>query len=159
DRAAQPGSIWRSMVMAWAFAIAAAAWAIYWSLRPDHRAVLGGVRLAFAIGSAALSWVVSTLLVVAWRGGRAPARLLLLATAAELGWLYHTSTTVWGWGVELPSQSSVLSRLAAEPGPGLVAGLVHNLPVRAGAVPIFPYTGLAAPPPHRELEVATRRDE
>jgi hypothetical protein len=159
DQAAQPGSIRRGMVIAWAFAIAATAWAIYWSLRPDHRTVLGGVRFAFGIGSAALSWVVSTMLLVAWRRGRVPARLLLLATTAELGWLYYTSTTVWGWGVDLPSQSAVLRSLAAEPVPGLVAGLVHNLPVRAGAAPIFPYTGLAAPPPHRELEVATRRDE
>jgi hypothetical protein len=159
DQASQPASIRRGMLMAWAFAIAAAAWAIYWSLRQDHRNVLGGVRLAFAIGSAAISWLVSTMLLVAWRGGRVPARLLLLATTTELGLLYYTSSTVWGWSIDLPSRSPVLRRLAAEPVPGLVAGLVHDLPVRAGAAPIFPYTGLAAPPPHAELEIATRRDE
>ena len=42
---------------------------------------------------------------------------------------------------------------------GKVAGLVHDLPIRAGAAPIFPYTGLAAPPPQPDLELATRREE
>jgi hypothetical protein len=159
DRAAGPASIRRAMAMAWAFALAAAGWAVYWALRPEHRVVLGGWRLALAVGSAALSWVVATALLLAWRRRRALAWVLVLATAAELGWLYYTSTTVWGWAVDLPSQSPVLARLAAEPAVGRVAGLVHDLPIRAGAAPIFPYTGLAAPPPHPDLELATRREE
>ena len=67
DRAAGPASIRRGMAMAWAFAMAAAGWAVSWSLRHDHRAVLGGSRLALVIGSAALSWVVATALLLAWR--------------------------------------------------------------------------------------------
>ncbi|MGA2703172.1 MAG: hypothetical protein ABSH35_19005 [Isosphaeraceae bacterium] len=159
DRAAGPASIRRGVATAWAFAIAAAGWAIYWALRPDHRAVLGGSRFALVMGSAALSWVVATALLLAWCRRRALAWVLVLATAAELGWLYYTSTTVWGWAVDLPSQSPVLARLAAEPDMGRVAGLVHDLPIRAGAAPIFPYTGLASPPPHPDLELATRREE
>src|SRR5208282_4261282 len=95
DRAAGPASIRRGVVTAWAFAIAAAGWAVYWALRPDHRAVLGGSRFALVMGSAALSWVVATALLLAWRRRRALAWVLVLATAAELGWLYYTSTTVW----------------------------------------------------------------
>ncbi len=159
DRAAGPASIRRGMAMAWAFAIAAAGWAVSWSLRHDHRAVLGGSRFALVMGSAALSWVVATALLLAWRRRRALAWVLVLATAAELGWLYYTSTTVWGWAVDLPSQSPVLTGLSAEPEMARVAGLVHDLPIRAGAAPIFPYTGLAAPPPHPDLELATRRGE
>src|SRR5271157_5191458 len=105
DRAAGPASIRRGVATAWAFAIAAAGWAVYWALRPDHRAVLGGSRFALVMDSAALSWVVATALLLAWRRRRALAWVLVLATAAELGWLYYTSTTVWGWAVDLPSQS------------------------------------------------------
>ncbi len=159
DRAAQPGSIGRALALAWVFAIAAAGWAIYWSLRQDHLAVLGGFRLAVVVGSAALSWTAATLLLLAWRRRPALAWTLVLATTVELGWLYYTSTTVWGWAVDLPSQSRVLSKLAAQPDLGKIAGLVHDLPIRAGAAPMFPYTGLAAPPPHPDLELATRRDE
>ena len=67
DRAAGPASIRRGMAMAWAFAMAAAGWAVSWSLRHDHRAVLGGSRFALVMGSAALSWVVATALLLAWR--------------------------------------------------------------------------------------------
>src|SRR5271166_6039282 len=160
-RGAGPASIRRGIAMAWAFAIAAAGWAVSWSLRHDHRAVLGGLRLALVMGSAAVSWVVATALLLAWRRRRrhALAWVLVLATAAELGWLYYTSTTVWGWAVDLPSQSPVLAGLSAEPEMARVAGLVHDLPIRAGAAPIFPYTGLTAPPPHPDLELATRRGE
>ncbi len=152
-------SIGRGLSLAWAFAIAAASWVVYWSLRADHQSVLGGPRLAFVIGSAALCWTVATALLLAWRRRPSLAWILILATAAELGYLYYTSTTVWGWAIDLPSQSRILSRLAAEPEPRRVAGLVHDLPIRAGAGPMFPYTGLAAPPPHPALELATRRDE
>ena len=145
--------------MAWAFMLAATAWVLYWSLRHDHRSVLGGSRLLFVIGSAALSWTVSTVLLLAWRRRQPLTWVLLLVTATELGWLYYTSTTVWGWSVQLPSQSPVLGRLAAEAEMGRIAGLVHDLPIRAGGTPMFPYTGLAAPPPHPDLELATRFDE
>jgi hypothetical protein len=111
--------------------------------------------LVHCLITAAICWAAAILLVVAWRQHRIGAWALLLATAAELGWLYYTSTTVWGWAIELPEQSTVLARLAAETEVRHVAGLVHDLPVRAGAAPIFPYTGFAPPPPHRALELAT----
>ena len=159
DRATRGEPIRRGLALAWAFAVAAGGWVVYWSVRPDHRAVLGGSRLVPVLGSALLSWIMATVLLLACRRRPALVWTLVLATAAELGWLYYTSTTVWGWSVDLPSESRILSRLAKEPGVGKVAGLVHDLPIRAGAAPIFSYTGLAAPPPHQDLELATRREE
>ncbi len=159
DRAAEPVPIRRGMALAWTCALAAMAWTAYWSLRPEHQRILGGTRLLLVIAMAAFCWVGASVLLLAWRRGRIGFWLLLLATAAELGVLYYTSTTVWGWAVHLPEESAVLARLAAEPDGARVAGLVHNLPVFAGATPLFPYTGLAAPPPHPELELATRRSD
>jgi len=73
--------------------------------------------------------------------------------------LYYTSTTVWGWAIDLPRDSPVLASLAADPDVCRVAGLVHDLPIRAGKAPIFPYTGFAPPLPHPLLELATRFDD
>ena len=160
DRAGSAGSIRLGLVLAWAFGISAAAWVVYWSLRVDHRSVLGdSSRLAVCLMSAGVAWAVGTVLILGWRAKRLSAGVVLLATAGELGWLYYTSTTEWGWAIDLPGQSRVLSRLAAEPGVGRVAGLLHDLPIRAGLAPIFPYTGFAPPPPHPYLELATRHDE
>jgi hypothetical protein len=106
-----------------------------------------------------LSWFLGITLVLAWRRERVGAWVLVLATLGELGWLYYTSTTVWGWGVSLPEQSRVLARLAREPSVERVAGLVHNLPIRAGATPFFPYTGFAPPPPHPFLDRVSRYSE
>jgi hypothetical protein len=159
DRAAGAGRIRLGLGLAWTFAVAAAGWAAYWALRADHRSVLGGPRLAICLLTGVISWAVATGLLLAWRRGRIGVWALLLATASELGWLYYTSTTDWGWAVELPGQSRVLAGLAAEKGLQRVAGLLHDLPIRAGAAPIFPYTGFAPPPPHPYLEFTTRRAE
>lgn len=160
DRAREAHSIGRGFALAWVFAIAAAAWVLYWSLRTDHRQVLGDAsRLSRCLASAGLAWAVGSALILAWRCGRIGAWVLVLMTAGELGWLYYTSTTEWGWAIDLPSESRVLSRLAEEPAVGKVAGLVHDLPIRAGLAPVFPYTGFAPPPPHPYLELATRHDE
>jgi hypothetical protein len=160
DRAREAPSIRWGLALAWAFATAAATWVLYWCLRADHRSVLGeSSRLAACLVSAGLAWVVGSALVLAWHAGRIGAWSLVLMTAGELGLLYYTSTTEWGWAIDLPRQSPVLSRLAEEPAVGKVAGLVHDLPIRAGLAPIFPYTGFAPPPPHPYLELATRREE
>jgi hypothetical protein len=160
DRAGAERSVRLGLALAWTFALAAAAWVFYWTLRGDHRSVLGDdLRLATCLGSAGLAWGLGTTLILAWRAGRIGAWVVLLATAGELGCLYYTSTTEWGWAIELPGQSRILSRLAEEPGVGRVAGLVHDLPIRAGLAPAFPYTGFAPPPPHPFLEIATRREE
>jgi hypothetical protein len=159
DRSGPRGSesIRVGVTLAWAFAIAAAVWSFSWASGPGFRAVLGGPRLAVVVAAAALSWCVATALLWAWRRGHAGAWVLVVATAAELGALYYTSTTDWGLAVRLPGQSRILARLAQEPQVGRVAGLVDNLPIRAGAAPIFPYTGFAPLPPHPILELAKNR--
>ena len=143
------------LIRAWVFGVAAGGWVIYWAGRPEHRAVLGGTRLVLCIGLAALSWTVATGLIWAVRKGWINPWVLVIATTGELACLYYTSTTEWGWAVELPRASRMLSRLEKEPGVGRVAGLVHDLPVRAGAAPIFPFTGFAPPAPHPLFEGAT----
>jgi hypothetical protein len=158
DRALEERPIWWRLGLSLGFAAAAGAWLVYWASSGDRQPVLNGQRLVLCLIAAALCWAAALLLVVAWRQNRIGAWALLLATAAELGWLYYTSTTQWGWAIDLPEQSTVLARLAAEPGVRHVAGLVHDLPVRAGVAPIFPYTGFAPPPPHRALELATNHE-
>ncbi len=155
DRAHEEPPILWGLGLSLAFAAGAAVWLVYWASSGDRQPVLNGSRLVLCLVAAAICWAVAILLVVAWRQHRIGAWALLLATAAELGWLYYTLTTIWGWGIDLPEQSTVLATLAAERGVGHVAGLVHDLPVRAGVAPIFPYTGFAPPPPHRALELAT----
>jgi hypothetical protein len=159
DRSSPPRACRLGLVLAWVFALAAAGWGIFWSLRADHAPALGGSRLAICLAGSALTWVLATGLIIAWRCRRVGAWVLLVASTIELACLYYTSTTVWGWAVELPGDSRVLARLAAEPEVGRVAGLVHNLPVRSGAAPVYPFTGFAMPPPHPALEFATRRTE
>ena len=150
DRADSAGSIRLGLMLAWAFGISAAAWVVYWSLRVDHRSVLGdSSRLAYCLLSAAVAWAVGTVLILGRRAKRLPVGVVLLATAGELGWLYYTSTTQWGWAIDLPGQSRVLSRLAAEPGVGHVAGLVHDLPIRAGSRRSSPTPGSHHPLPTR----------
>ena len=139
--------------------LAAAAWVLYWSLRPDHAAVLGGRRLALVLGSACALLGHGHRVVA----GVAPARVSAWVARAGHGRgaglaLLHVDHGL-GMGRRPALAKPRAGRLAAEPDVGRVAGLVHDLPIRAGAAPIFPYTGLAAPPPHPELEMATRRQE
>jgi hypothetical protein len=151
---------WIGLLLAWLCAIAAALWGVYWATRADHRAFLAGGRLWAALGLAAFCWSLATVLLLKARSsGGFGAALLVLATAVELGGLYYTSTTVWGWAIRLPGESPVLARLAAEEDVTRVAGLVHDLPLRAGRAPLFPYTGFAPPPPHPSLEMTTHRLE
>ncbi|MFO0891243.1 MAG: hypothetical protein U0790_19130 [Isosphaeraceae bacterium] len=135
--------------------LAGVLWSVSWASRPGPAASLGGGRLWIALGTATVAWTVAAGLIDGWRRGRVPAWVLILATSAELGCLYYTSTTVWGWAIELPIGSPMLGRLAAEPSVGRVGGLVHDLPIRAGAAPIFPYTGFPPPPPHAALDLAS----
>jgi hypothetical protein len=156
---ASPGRLWRGWSMVAVLALVATGWGLFWVTRPANWPALGGSRLAVVFGTAALAWLTGVGLIVALRRGRAAWWVLLVVTQAELGALYYTATTVWGWAVNLPGDSPMLARLAAEPGVGRVSGLLHNLPVRAGKAPIYPYTGFAPPPPHPFLDLASRPAE
>jgi hypothetical protein len=84
--------------------------------------------------------------------------VLLVATACELGVLYYTSTTDWGWAVAVPDSSPIMSRLAAEPEVGKVAGMLSDIPLRFGAGVIYPYTGFPPLPPNARFEGFTNRE-
>jgi hypothetical protein len=159
DVTASPGRLRLGWAIVAALALAASGWSVFWVLRPQNWPVLGGSRLAVVFGTAALAWATGLGLVLAWRRGHVAWWVLLLSTLSELGALYYTSTTVWGWAVRLPAESKMLVRLSAEPGVGRVAGLLHDLPVRAGKAPIYPYTGFAAPAPHPFLDFTARPAE
>jgi len=153
------GTDWGRLLLALVLLIAAVAWGAVWAYLPQNRAVLAGPRLAWVLGGAVVVWILALGLVATCGRGRLPPLVLLVAMAGELATLYYTSTTVWGWAIRLPTASPILDRLAREPEVGRVAGLVHNLPLRAGTIPVYPYTGFALPPPHPLLELATRREE
>jgi len=95
--------------------------------------------------------------LAAWRAGKVRSAVPFLVVALELGILYYHSTTVWGWSVNLPERSAVLRRLAQDTIVGTVAGPLHDLPVRAGRSPAYPYLGMRPPPPNSLLEFASDR--
>ncbi|MDG3003051.1 hypothetical protein [Paludisphaera mucosa] len=158
DRGGSRVLAWTGLALALVFAATGAWWVVSWSWRPDHVRELGGDRLLIRLAMAGGAWLIAAILAAAWLRGRVPAQVLLVATAAELGGLYYTSTTDWGWAVPVPGSSPILKRLAAEKDVGKVAGLLSDIPLRFGMAPLFPYTGFAAPPPHRYFSAFTQRN-
>jgi hypothetical protein len=75
-------------------------------------------------------------------------------TAAELAILFYQGPTVWGWSIDVPVASPVLRRLAQEKDVGTVGGDLHDLTVRAGLAPTYPYLGMAMLPPSNALDAA-----
>jgi hypothetical protein len=157
DRIAGGGRAWPGLALGWLLAAAAGFWGVSWCLRPDHARFLGGDRLLLSLGLAGASWIVATVLVVALSRKKVGPVALLAATAVELGALYYTSTTEWGWSIAVPEQSPTLAALAREREVGRVAGLLHDLPLRFGASPLFPHIGFTPPPPHPFLEQLEQR--
>jgi hypothetical protein len=130
-----------------------------WSMRPD-------VHLAFPLVGwqsgrlsaglcwivvSGLSWLLALFAVLTWRAGRLGSWVPLVAATVELGILFYTGTTTWGWAVDLPGQSPVLTELARRAPSGLVGGELENLPVRAGLATAFPYLGYAHSYPNKIL--------
>lgn len=157
ERPERIGRAWLGVALSWLILAVAAWWAVSWALRVDHVAALGGARLWMSLGLAGLTWIAASILVAAWLKGRIGPGVLMVATAAELGALYYTSTTDWGWSIDVPGQSPILSRLADEADAGRVVGPLRNLPLRFGAAPLYPYTGFTPPPPHSLFEPLTQR--
>ena len=81
---------------------------------------------------AALAWSCALVALLAWRSRRVGPWALLVVAAVELGVLFYHGTTEWGWAVELPGQSRVLTELARRSPQGLIGGETGNLPVRLG---------------------------
>lgn len=124
-------------------AAAIAAWR--WSLRPD---VHLGATIAGAAGGVAwgaLAWLAALALVLAWRTKRVGSCMPLAAATIELGILFYLGTTQWGWSIQLPERSPVLSELGRERRLGLVGGEIGNLPLWIKAGTADPYLGFTHP--------------
>jgi hypothetical protein len=145
------------LVLALALAATALAWGLTWSRRPDFRTLDGFAGLPFGVSPALVAWVAGLGTIAAWRSRRVGGWVPCLVAAIELGVLFHLGTTRWGWSVALPSASPILTELANQPGVVRVAGVLDDLPVRAGLTTASPYLGFSLPPPHPLLLAAQQR--
>jgi hypothetical protein len=139
------------LISALAFAIVAVAAATFWTFRPDvHlRRSIGGLPGGFLW--CALAWSSALVALLAWRSGKIGPWALVVISAVELGALFYHGTTDWGWAIELPGSSRVLTELAAHSPRGLIGGETGNLPVRLGFSTGHPYLGFAHAPFNRLL--------
>ena len=124
---------WRlGLALALAFGLAAFGFGLYRTGRPDFHSLPGPGGLPYGMATAAATWAAALAAVAAWRSGKIGAWLPGLVAVVELGALYYLGPTQWGWAVDLPRASPVLSDLASEAGVGRVGGGIFNLPVRVG---------------------------
>ena len=143
---------WRvGLILAIIFAVSACGFGLWWSGRPDFRSASGPVGLPFGLATGVATWGLTIAVLVAWRSGKVGGWLPLLVALCELGVLYHMGPSEWGWAVELPARSPVLSAIVSDAGGGRVGGTVDNLPLRAGRATATPYLGVALTPINRRL--------
>ncbi len=154
DRSVSGRQFWYGFALAAAFAGAAVAWVVIWSSRPEVLVALNDNVRTTRIVAGVAAWLIALGVVATWRAGRASQWVPLLVTACELAWLFYGGYTRWDLSVRLPDDSPVLRRLVQEPGVGLVAGWVQDLPVRIGLTTGDPYLGITAPQPNNLLEAA-----
>jgi hypothetical protein len=157
DRAIPKMRFRAGLAAAVALAATATMAAILWTNRSDvHLApAWGGIAGGFFWG--ALTWLAAIAIVLAWRTRRLPSWAPVAATGVELGILFYLGTTHWGWAVDIPFQSPVLSDLIGRAPAGLVGGDIENLPVRVGLATGYPYLGFAHPYPNKILDVSHDR--
>ncbi len=141
------------------FGAAGVVWAFTWFSRFAAEFNLAEARWLAPLGWTVLAWSVGVGVVILWKARRVGPWLLVGATAVELGGLYYQGTTQWGWAIPLPESSPTLDQLADEDSPdsGLVAGVLDNLPIRAGWATGSPYVGFPMLPPNDLLELAQAR--
>jgi hypothetical protein len=159
DRAASESAFRLGVALACALAVVASAWSHHWvGESAALRSALGPFGLEWRLGEAALVWAFSLAVIWWWRRGRLASLVALLVAACELGVLYYNASTKWGWTVRLPEASPILSKLAAEGSRvGRVAGMLDNLPIRAGTTALYPYLGVRLPPLDRLIRPANSR--
>ncbi|MFO0950982.1 MAG: hypothetical protein U0835_07490 [Isosphaeraceae bacterium] len=161
ERALPAGRIRAGVGLAVVLAVLGFAWGYHWSSDPAVAAELGGNSgLDYLIGSA-VAWVASLAALAVWWRKKSPRWVWapFLVAAVELAVLYHLGTTPWGWEIDFPESSPVMQTLRKEHGVGLVAGELHNLPVRAGLTPAYPYLSIPAPRPNYLLESSKFADQ
>ena len=138
--------------LAGALLLAARGWGWHLTNEPAFRGWIGPGPLAWRFGSAMAVWGIGLVLVIAWRAGKIAAWPLVIASAVELAILYHLGPVRWNWAGSFPEKSPIVRRLSEEKGVGLVAGMLDDLPVRAGLTTAYPYLGITPPPPNYLLE-------
>jgi hypothetical protein len=130
------------------FGLAAFARSYMLAQRPDLRTAVGADELPFRFAIAAMVWVVSLAVIAAWRTGKVGPWAPFAVAALELAILYRQAPSTWEGPLPAPSNSPTLTRLAKEPGVGLVMGGFGGLPAQAGLISAYPYLGITPPPPN-----------
>jgi hypothetical protein len=141
------------LTLALAFGAAAALRSFAWAARSDVRLVdgyFGGGGIDGWIWSA-VAWGVAVIVILGWRYRKLSPMVVLAVVTIELALLYYHGTTEWGWSIELPRRSPILTRLASMPGTRLVGGELSNVPIRADLATATPYLGFAHPYPNKLL--------
>lgn len=75
----------------------------------------------------------------------------IFATFEIIG-LYYAGPTQWGWSLNLPQSSALLSNFDGSNKEVALAGPLDNLPVTAGIRTLSPYFGVNMPPPNSFLK-------
>ncbi len=152
DRSITRARFWTGLVVAIVIGAGSWAWSVAWVRGPLFQASLGSSTLSLRLGTAAMFWGLSLITVIAWYRGCIGSWAPLAVQTAELCALFYLGSASWGWSPCVPQASPVLQRLAREPGAGLVAGRLQNLPAQIELAPAFPALGITPPPPNYLLE-------
>jgi hypothetical protein len=155
DQAIVSRRFWAGFALAGVAGLGAWTWSIYWTSFETVQEGLVPDTVAVRFVCAGLVWTLGILAIVGWRRKWLGIWAPLLVTVVELGALFYAGTKRWHWTVDLPRQSPVLTRLAALPDAGLIAGRTFNLPIYAGRLIAYPNVGIVPPPPNYLLEAAT----
>jgi hypothetical protein len=154
DRSMPPAKFWVGLTAAIVIGAGSWIWSIALSRDPLFQGSLGPSTLSLRFGSAAVFLCLSLIIIITWRRGSVGSWAPLTILAGELCGLFYLGPVAWGWFVGLPQASPMLERLAREPGVGLVASRLQNLPVLTGQVSAYPSLGITPPPPNFLLESA-----
>ena len=156
DRSISPARFWGGLGVAIVIGAGSWIWSIALSRDPLFQSGLGSSTLPLRFGSAAVFWCLSLIAIIAWRKRSVGSWAPLTVLAVELCGLFYLGPIPWAWSVGLPQASRMLERLAREPGVGLVAGQMQNLPVLTGQAAAYPALGITPPPPNYLLESASK---
>ncbi len=154
DRSIPPARFWMGLTAAIVIGAGSWIWSIALSRDPLFQSSLGSSTLSLRFGSAAVVWCLSLFTVIARRCGFVGSWAPLAILTGELCSLFYLVPIPWSWAVSLPQASPMLERLAREPGVGLVAGRLQNLPAWTEQVAAYPMLGITPPPPNYLLESA-----
>jgi hypothetical protein len=157
DQAIAPRRFRRGLVLAVLFGAVAWGWSIDQARGADFQLGLGAETLPIRFAAAGLAWVLGLAAVAGWRLGRWGIAVPMGLTALELTGLFFVGPVWWDWTVRLSEASTVIRRLATEPGVGRVACALLNVPVYAGQTTAYPTLGITPPPPNYLLEAATKQ--